>query len=100
MDISLKDQQIPVNDAVASVCEILGYDPLYLACEGRVVAVISSDQSTALLELWQQHPLGEKAAVIGQFIKGADLVRVIIETELGGERVLHELEDEPLPRIC
>jgi len=100
MDISIKEHQIPVNDAVRSVCEILGYDPLYLACEGRVVAVVSPAESTALLKLWRQHPLGVDAAVIGQFDKGADSNRVIIETELGGQRLLHELEDEPLPRIC
>ena len=100
MNIILKEPNIPVNDAVSSVCEILGYDPLYLACEGRVVAIVSPDESSTLLELWQQHPLGKQASVAGNFVKEADDYRVIIETELGGQRVLHELEDEPLPRIC
>ncbi|MDH3354325.1 MAG: hydrogenase expression/formation protein HypE [Chromatiales bacterium] len=100
MNISLKERHIPVNDAVSSVCEILGYDPLYLACEGRVVAIISPDDSSALLELWRQHPLGKQASIVGQFIKDTDSSKVIIETELGGQRIIHELEDEPLPRIC
>ncbi|MCW8825106.1 MAG: AIR synthase-related protein, partial [Gammaproteobacteria bacterium] len=100
MEISLKELKIPVNDAVSSVCEILGYDPLYLACEGRVVAVVSPEESEILLQQWRQHPQGEQAEIIGQFIKSDGSARVIIETELGGERIVHELEDEPLPRIC
>jgi hydrogenase expression/formation protein HypE len=100
MDIQLQEHHIPIHDAVASVCEILGYDPLYLACEGRVVAVISPEDAATLLEQWHQHPLGIQATVIGRFIKGGDGARVILETELGGTRLLHELEDEPLPRIC
>lgn len=99
-DIFLMEHQIPVNDAVGSVCEILGYDPLYLACEGRVVAVVSADQAEQLVSLWQQHPLGKSAAVIGQFKESSAEPKVILETELGGKRLLHELEDEPLPRIC
>ncbi|MCW8982864.1 MAG: hydrogenase expression/formation protein HypE [Gammaproteobacteria bacterium] len=100
MDISLKELKIPVNDAVSSVCEILGYDPLYLACEGRIVAVVSPEESELLLQQWRQHPQGTQAEIIGQFVKNEGAVRVIIETELGGERIVHELEDEPLPRIC
>ncbi len=100
MNILLQEQLIPINDAVSSVCEILGYDPLYLACEGRVVAVVAAEDSTKLVELWQQHPLGTKATIVGQFEKGANEPKVILETELGGKRLLNELEDEPLPRIC
>ncbi|NOR51714.1 MAG: hydrogenase expression/formation protein HypE [Gammaproteobacteria bacterium] len=100
MNILLREHHIPVNDAVNSVCEILGYDPLYLACEGRVVAVVSAEKTETLIELWRQHPLGKSAAVIGQFQQSQESSRVILETELGGKRLLHELEDEPLPRIC
>ena len=100
MDILLREHLIPINDAVSSVCEILGYDPLYLACEGRVVAVVSAEDSTKLVELWQQHPLGTAATVIGQFEQSIAGPKVILETELGGKRLLNELEDEPLPRIC
>jgi len=100
MNILLREQHIPINDAVSSVCEILGYDPLYLACEGRVVAVVSAEDSTKLVELWQQHSLGAAATVIGQFEQNTADPKVILETELGGKRLLNELEDEPLPRIC
>ena len=78
-------------------CEILGYDPYYLACEGRVIAIVDAQQADQALALWQQLPGGEAAAIIGEV---AEQPRVILETELGGQRVLDELEDDPLPRIC
>jgi hydrogenase expression/formation protein HypE len=87
-----------VRDPVRSVCEILGYDPLYLACEGRVVAVTAPEQAEAALSAWQALPSGREAAIIGTLSSGDPLV--ILETELGGSRVLEELEDDPLPRIC
>lgn len=89
---------IPVKEPVQSVCDMLGYDPYYLACEGRVVAVISPEQADAALEVWRALPTGRDAARVGR-IAGADK-RVILETSLGGERFLEELEDDPLPRIC
>ena len=89
---------LPVMDQVESVCEMLGYDPLYLACEGRVVAVVNPDQAEAALAAWQSMDAGRNAARIGR-ISSADK-RVILETSLGGERFLEELEDDPLPRIC
>ncbi len=98
LGIRLVQPQVPVRDPVQSVCEMLGYDPLYLACEGRVVAVIDSAHADALLQAWQNVPAGEDAAIIGQLC--ADNVHVVLETELGGERILEELEDDPLPRIC
>jgi hydrogenase expression/formation protein HypE len=89
---------IPVKEPVQSVCDMLGYDPFYLACEGRVVAVISPEQADAALAVWRALPTGRDAARVGR-IAGADK-RVILETSLGGERFLEELEDDPLPRIC
>jgi len=98
LGIRLREAAIPVRDPVASVCEMLGYDPLYLACEGRVVAVIAHDQADAALAAWQALPLGKEAAIIGA-VSRSDR-RVAIETALGGVRILEELEDDPLPRIC
>jgi hydrogenase expression/formation protein HypE len=89
---------IPVKDPVQAVCDMLGYDPYYLACEGRVLAVISPEQVDAALDAWRALPTGCDAARVGR-IAGADK-RVILETSLGGERFLEELEDDPLPRIC
>lgn len=96
--IRLEQARIPVRDPVQSVCEMLGYDPLYLACEGRVVAVLAPSDAETALRAWRALAGGEQAAVIGQVEDVA--ARVVIETELGGERILEELEDDPLPRIC
>ena len=89
---------MPVREPVQSVCDMLGYDPYYLACEGRVVAIIDPGQAEAALDLWRGLPAGKDAARIGR-ISAAEQ-RVILETPLGGERFLEELEDDPLPRIC
>ncbi len=89
---------IPVKEQVQSVCDMLGYDPFYLACEGRVVAVVAPDQAERALQIWQALDAGRDAARVG-CITSANK-RVILETSLGGERFLEELEDDPLPRIC
>jgi hydrogenase expression/formation protein HypE len=96
--VRLSEAAIPVRDAVRSVCEMLGYDPYYLACEGRVVAVLSPEDAGEALARWRSLPGGEDAALIGQVeTEGRP---VVMETELGGRRMLEELEDDPLPRIC
>ncbi|NIR27889.1 MAG: hydrogenase expression/formation protein HypE [Gammaproteobacteria bacterium] len=98
LTVRLHQPHIPVRDPVQSVCEMLGYDPMYLACEGRVVAVVAREDAAAVLDRWRNLPQGEQAAVIGHLQPGA--ARVVLETELGGERLMEELEDDPLPRIC
>jgi hydrogenase expression/formation protein HypE len=77
---------------------MLGYDPWYLACEGRAVAVVAPDEAEQLLELWRSLPEGTDAAIIGAVEGDAD--NVLMETPIGGERLIEELEDDPLPRIC
>jgi len=98
MGLRLRETDIPVREQVQSVCEMLGYDPYYLACEGRVVAVIAPDQADAALHAMRTMPEGEGAVAIGAMRSGSQ--RVVLETGLGGERFLEELEDDPLPRIC
>ena len=98
LGLRLKQEGIPIREPVTAVCEMLGYDPLYLACEGRVVAVVSEEDTDKALALWQQLPEGADAALIGRVTEPQQ--RVILETPLGGERILEELEDDPLPRIC
>ncbi len=101
LSVRLYEQQIPVKDPVRSVCEMLGYDPYYLACEGRVVVVADSATAEEVLSRWQELPDGKDAKIIGQIEeKTASHNHVILQTELGGERLLEELEDDPLPRIC
>lgn len=98
LGVRVQESSIPVREPVRSVCDMLGYDPYYLACEGRIVAVIANEQAQALLDAWRQLSAGEGAAIIGQLNR--DDSCVVLETELGGERALEELEDDPLPRIC
>ena len=96
--VRLDEAAVPVRDPVRMVCEMLGYDPYYLACEGRCVAVVASDQADDLLKEWRALPSGEGAAIIGEIAEGEP--RVVLTTELGGERILDDLEEDPLPRIC
>jgi hydrogenase expression/formation protein HypE len=98
MGIRVRQADIPIKDPVQSVCDMLGYDPMYLACEGRVVAIVGPDQAQEALKIWRSLPDGNGAAIIGEVDAG--LSHVVLHTDLGGERFLDELEDDPLPRIC
>lgn len=94
--VRLVEKRIPLRAEVQSVCEMMGYNPLYLACEGRVVAVVRPDDAPAALQAMRS--VGAEAAEIGVIVEAGSMV--ILETELGGERLLEELESDPLPRIC
>jgi hydrogenase expression/formation protein HypE len=98
MGIRLQQETLPVRDPVQSVCDMLGYDPMYLACEGRVVAVVDPSEASSLLDSWRGLEEGQGAAIIGKV--DSSIQHVLMETEIGGERILEELEDDPLPRIC
>jgi hydrogenase expression/formation protein HypE len=98
LGVWLDERAIPVRDSVRSVCEMLGYDPYFLACEGRVVAVTSAEAAGRALAAMQAVSGGSEAAIIGQL--RASPARVVLGTSIGGERVIEELEDDPLPRIC
>ncbi len=94
--VRLQEAAIPIREPVQSVCELLGYDPLYLASEGRLVAVVTAESAdTALATLRKS---SAEARIIGELTD--EPAQVIMQTELGGERVLEELEEDPLPRIC
>jgi hydrogenase expression/formation protein HypE len=98
LTVRLEENAIPVHQPVRGICDMLGYDPLYLACEGRAVAVLSTEDAPRALDIWRALPGGEAAAIIGR-VNGS-ISQVVLETEIGGERLLEELEDDPLPRIC
>jgi hydrogenase expression/formation protein HypE len=96
LSVHLSEAQIPVSDPVQSVCELLGFDPLYLACEGRLVAVVAA--ATAERALTALRTVAPHATLIGEMRAGPP--RVVLATAFGGMRMLDELEDDPLPRIC
>ena len=98
LGVHVQQAQIPIREPVQSVCDMLGYDPMFLACEGRVVAVVAPEQAEAAVQALRAQPNGELACVIGRLEDRAH--HVVLHTELGGQRILEELEDDPLPRIC
>lgn len=95
--VRLFEDQLPVRDEVRGVCEILGYDPYYLASEGRVAAVLGAEGAESAVKVLHDQGF-EEARVMGAIEAGP--ARVVLQTRLGGERILPELEDDPLPRIC
>ena len=96
--IRLDEAALPVGDAVRGACEILGLDPLYLANEGKLAAIVARDEADAVLAAMHAHPLGRRAAVVGEVVAGSPLVTQ--RSTFGGERVVDLLQGEQLPRIC
>ena len=97
--VMVSEDDIPVRAEVRGAAELLGIDPMYVACEGRLVAVVDGDQSDEALAALRAHPLGEKAAVIGHVTEGpAGIVQ--LKTAFGGTRIVDLLVGDPLPRIC
>jgi hydrogenase expression/formation protein HypE len=90
---------VPVRPEVNGACEILGIDPLYVACEGRLVAVVDGARADEALAAMQAHPLGVDAAVIGR-MKDDPPGLVLLRTQFGGTRIVDMLVGDPLPRIC
>lgn len=97
--IALEERQIPVNPAVHSACEMLGMDPLYVANEGKLTAIVPESQAEAVLAAMRAHPLGRRAARIGQVV-AAHPGMVTARTGIGGTRVVDMQIGEQLPRIC
>lgn len=95
----VQETQIPVRPEVRGLSELLGLDPLYLANEGTLVAVVAADQADTLLKAMRAHPAGEHSACIGR-VEAAPEKTVIMETGFGGRRIVDLLVGEQLPRIC
>ncbi|QXJ26791.1 hydrogenase expression/formation protein HypE [Actinomadura graeca] len=97
--VALDEDAVPVGPAVRGACELLGLDPLYVACEGRAVIVVSGEAEAAALAALRAHPLGAGAAVIGR-VEEEPPGLVLLKTSFGGTRVVDVLVGDPLPRIC
>jgi len=95
----LHERTLPVREAVRGMCEILGLDPLYLANEGKLVAIVPAEHAEHVLEAMRAHPAGRQSVVIGEVTGEADGM-VILDTGFGGERIVDMLLGEQLPRIC
>lgn len=90
---------IPIREEVKGICEVFGYDPLYIANEGKVVIVVPEVQADGVIERLRQHKLGQHSAIIGT-ITDQPAGKVVLNTEIGGRRFLDMLAGEQLPRIC
>jgi hydrogenase expression/formation protein HypE len=97
--IHIIEDSIPIKPEVAALCELLGFDPLYIANEGKLVAFVCSDHAEAVLAELCNDPLGKDACIIGEVVE-APAGRVILQTRIGGTRIVDMLTGEQLPRIC
>jgi hydrogenase expression/formation protein HypE len=97
--VTIHEAALPVRPEVTGACEILGIDPLYVANEGKLVAVVSPDAADAALQTLRSHPLGAEAAIVAE-VQPEPPGLVLLETSFGGSRVVDMLAGDPLPRIC
>jgi len=97
--IHIRERDLPIKEMVRGACEILGLDPLYLANEGKLVAIVPPSDAAHVLAAMRAHPAGADAAVIGE-VTTDPAGMVVLETAFGGERIVDMLVGEQLPRIC
>jgi len=97
--VVVEEDQIPVRTQVRGAAELLGIDPMYVACEGKLVAIVDGQQADRALAALRAHPLGEQAAVIGR-VRAEQPGIVQLKTAFGGTRIVDLLVGDPLPRIC
>jgi hydrogenase expression/formation protein HypE len=97
--IAINEADIPVSESVSGLCEVFGFDPLYIANEGKVVMVVAEKDCQKVLNVMQHHELGRNSAIIGE-ITSENPQKVLLETSIGGKRVVDMLTGEQLPRIC
>jgi hydrogenase expression/formation protein HypE len=93
------EDRVPVREAVLSACEMLGLDPLYVANEGKLVAIVAPEDAEAILESMKQDHFGKDSVIIGEVISDHP-GRVVMKTRLGASRIIDMLSGELLPRIC
>jgi hydrogenase expression/formation protein HypE len=99
LTVVLEESSLPVRPAVAAACELLGIDPLYVANEGKFIAVVAPEEAEAALAALRSHPLGADATRIGEIHPEPPGI-VVLRTTLGGTRIVDMLVGDPLPRIC
>jgi len=97
--IRIEEERIPIHDGVRAACELLGFDPLYVANEGKLVAVLAPEIAEKVLEKMRQNRYGHEAAIIGE-VTDEHKGRVVMKTRLGASRIVDMLTGELLPRIC
>lgn len=99
VNITIDEKSIPVRPEVSSACEMLGFDPLYVANEGKVIVIVPADEADAALQALRAHPYGSSACRIG-IVNTSPAGRVLLKTQIGATRILDVMAGEMLPRIC
>ena len=99
VDVEINEDDIPIQEEVRAACEILGYDPLYLANEGKLVAFIPSEITSNMLKKMKENKYGKESKIIGRVVKKSE-GKVYLNTAIGGKRIVDMLTGEQLPRIC
>lgn len=99
VSIEIDEQAVPIHPAVASACEFLGLDPLYIANEGKLIVLVEEDVAQEALSIIRSCKYGENAAVIGR-VSSEQPGFVSMKTAIGGKRLVDWLNSDPLPRIC
>jgi len=99
LSIVMEEERLPIRPEVRAACEILGLEALFLANEGKCLAIVEPNQAEEILTLMRSTPEGQDAVIIGRMVEGK-AGRVLINTPVGGSRVVTPLHGEPLPRIC
>jgi hydrogenase expression/formation protein HypE len=97
--ITLFEENIPINEEVLGACEILGFDPLYIANEGKILVVVPEKDAEPILEIMKMHPFGKESAIIGE-ITDKEKAIVKLKTSIGSTRIVDMISGEQLPRIC
>lgn len=99
VEIEIDEDNIPIQEGVRAACEILGYDPLYMANEGKLVAFVSPEVAPEVLKKMRKNKYGKESKIIGRVIKKSE-GKVYLRTTIGGKRIVDMLTGEQLPRIC
>ena len=98
LGVEIFEDRVPVREDVRFISDMLGYDPLYLANEGKAIIVTSSESANKIVRILKKHPLGINTTVIGNI--SSQFRKVRLRTTIGGERLLDMMEEDMLPRIC
>ncbi len=99
LGIEIDETSLPINKGVQAMCELLGFDPLHIANEGKVVIVASENEAESILKSLQNHELGKRSTIIGRIVSDHP-GRVVLKNETGGRRIIDSLSGDLLPRIC
>ena len=99
LGIEINEAALPLSNVVTAMCELLGFDPLHIANEGKVLIVARQEEADHILEIMKRNNLGTQSTIIGQ-VTGDHPGKVVLNTETGGKRIIDTLTGDPLPRIC